>query len=247
VNDEIGRHIQVLNAMLDRLQASFDQATRFTADASHELRTPLTILRGEIEQALHETRDTPAQERLLSLLEQTSGLQKITDNLLLLARFDAGKLPLQARRFDFSQLVAEAAEDAGMLATSTRLSIVQRFEPGIEIEGDAVLLRRVLLNLVDNAVRYNRPDGEVEMTLCRSDHSAVFKISNTGDGIPADRAGSLFQRFFRASEDRNSAAGGSGLGLSLCREIVTAHRGHLVLAGSNAVRTEFVMRLPAAS
>ena len=244
-DDEIGRHTRVLNAMFDRLQRSFEQATRFTADASHELRTPLTVLRGEIEEALRSNRGNAEQERILiSLLEQTGVLQKISANLLLLARFDAGKARLEATRIDLSAMVAEAAEDVELLAGTEQLRVMAEIAPGVQLNADAVLIRRVLLNLSDNAVRYNRPGGEVRIGLRAEAEAAVLTMANTGRGIPAEKHGELFQRFFRLDSDRNRASGGSGLGLSLCREIVMAHGGTIALGRSDGEWTEFVVRLP---
>ncbi len=244
--DEIARLTRGLNGMLDRLQRAFDQATRFSADASHELRTPLTILRGEIEEALRNGHFPGEQEKILvSLLEQVGGLQKISDNLLLLARFDAGKNPVQVASLDLSALATDTAEDAELLAAPARLKISTAIAPGVRVTGDEVLLRRLLLNLVDNAVRYNRPGGEVRLALRREGGDAVLTLANTGPGIPAEKRGELFQRFFRLDADRNRATGGSGLGLSLCREIAVAHGGRIELVRSEADGTEFVVRLPA--
>ena len=244
-DDEIGQLTRVLNAMFDRLQRGFEQATRFTADASHELRTPLTILRGEIEEALRTGSFDSTQEKLLvDLLEQTSGLQKIADNLLLLARFDAGKSSLVREPIDLSLLVQETVEDAELLASPLKISIHAEVAPGVRVSGDAHLLRRVLLNLIDNAVRYNRPGGEVWLELRREVDEVVLLVANTGSGIPKDRRVELFQRFFRLNADRNRGTGGSGLGLSLCREITVAHGGSIELSRSDNDRTEFLVRLP---
>jgi signal transduction histidine kinase len=243
-DDEIGRLTHVLNAMFDRLQRGFEQATRFTADASHELRTPLTILRGEIEEALRSDQFNGEQEKLLiELLEQTSSLQKIADDLLLLARFDAGKSTVLRDPVDLSTLVGEAGEDAELLAAPGQIRIHLDVMPNICVPGDAHLLRRLLLNLIDNAVRYNRTSGEVRLTLGREGPDAVFRIANTGSGIPEDRRGELFQRFFRLNVDRNRSTGGSGLGLSLCREIAVAHQGRIVLSRSEHDCTEFIVYL----
>lgn len=246
-DDEIGQHTRVLNEMFDRLQRSFAQATRFTADASHELRTPLTVLRGEIEEALRASRGSPGQEKILvSLLEQTSALQKISANLLLLARFDAGKNQLERTTIDWSALVTQSVEDAELLAVPSRVSITAAIAPGVQVSGDVVLLRRVLLNLIDNAVRYNQLAGEVRLTLRTENDAAVFLVANTGRGIPAAKHSELFQRFFRIDSDRNRSSGGSGLGLSLCREIIAAHGGTLQLIRSDEKWTEFAVRLPIA-
>jgi signal transduction histidine kinase len=245
--DEIARHVRVLNGMLDRLERSFLQANRFAADASHELRTPLTILRGEVEQALHAEGLTPAQEAfLVNLQEQLVALQKITENLLLLARFDAGRIPLDNAVVDLSALVSEVAEDAELLAAPGGLEVEVWAPSGILVPGDPVLLRRVLLNLVDNAVRYNRPGGRIRIALEGTQREVHFRVGNTGAGIPAGRRDDLFKRFFRLNADRGRATGGSGLGLSLCREIVTAHRGRIELAQSDGDWTEFAVHLPRA-
>ncbi|MDD3179310.1 MAG: ATP-binding protein [Opitutaceae bacterium] len=244
-NDEIGCHIRVLNDMLDRLQRSFEQANRFTADAAHELRTPLTIMRGQLEDALRSEHLTPEQEELLvDLLEETTGLQKISDNLLLLARFDTGKSTLRVQAIDFSALVEEAREDAELLASPKQIRISAEIAPGIRVNGDAVMLRRVLVNLIDNAVKFNISDGEVRLALRPDKGQALLTVANTGHGIPAHHQNSLFKRFSRPDNGRNREAGGSGLGLSLSREIVVAHKGQIELTSSDAQWTKFSVRLP---
>ncbi len=242
--DEIARHVVVLNGMFDRLERSFEQANRFSADAAHELRTPLTILRGQIEEALRGGVLGADQERLLvGLLEETTGLQKIADNLLLLARFDTGKDTLRLAAVDLSQVLSEAREDVELLAAPTGITVTSAIDPGISIKGDVVMLRRVLVNLLDNAVKYNRSDGEVRLTLRDGGACAVLTVANTGPGIPPEYQGSLFQRFSRPDSGRNREAGGSGLGLSLCREIVLAHHGEITLKGSDSQWTEFVITI----
>jgi signal transduction histidine kinase len=203
-------------------------------------------MRGQIEQALRAGGYESETERLLvDLLDETSGLQKIADNLLLLARFDIGKSPLSRAAFDFSAMINEVCEDAELLAAPRGIKTYTQVEPGIWTNSDYVMLRRVVLNLVDNAVKYNRDGGEVRLALGRQGDDAVLTIGNRGTGIPADRRGELFERFFRLSTDRNSATGGSGLGLSLCREIVAAHGGRIELVRSEADWTEFSFNLPA--
>ena len=245
--DEIGRHVLVLNGMFDRLQRGFEQATRFSADAAHELRTPLTIMRGQIEDALRSSQPGAEQERLLvDLLEETIGLQKISDNLLLLARFDAGKNALQREPMDLSALVTEAVEDAELLAAPQGLKVSAEIASTLCVDGDAVMLRRMALNLIDNAVKFNRTAGEVKLVLRREgDHSLLFAVGNTGSGIPSGRRAALFERFYRADDGRNRDSGGSGLGLSLCREIALAHGGQIELLRTDDDWTELEVRLPA--
>ena len=244
--DEVGRLIEVLNGMFDRLQRGFEQANRFTADAAHELRTPLTIMRGQIEEALRAGNLDPTQQRLLAdLLEENSGLQKISDNLLLLAKFDAGRQVLSPAQVDLSALIGDLREDAEMLAAAKELRVQTAIAPGLSVQGDEVMLRRVALNLIDNAVKFNRPGGEVRIVLERGKDEVLFSVANTGPGIPLERQAALFQRFYRSDEGgRNREQGGSGLGLSLCREIVTAHGGSILLRRAEADLTEFTVRLP---
>lgn len=245
--DEIGRHVRVLNEMFDRLQRSFEQARRFAADASHELRTPLTILRGGVEEELRQGTHSAGQEAFLTgLLEQIGALQQIAANLLLLAQFDAGKAPIQAVPVDFSRLVGEAAEDAEMLATPRQIKVLAEIAPGLSVVGDAILLRRLLLNLVDNAVRYNRPEGTVRLRLQSEGGRVSLAIANTGPGIPPEQRAGLFKRFSRIDQDRNRQSGGSGLGLSLCREIAVAHAGTIAVEPAADDLTEFRLTLPLA-
>jgi signal transduction histidine kinase len=243
--DEISRHILVLNGMLNRLERSFEQANRFATDAAHELRTPLTIMRGQIEDALRSGAASTEQEGLLvGLLEETTGLQKIAENLLMLARFDIGKNPLERSPLDLSGLVREAVEDAELLAAPREIEVSSQVAPGLRVNGDSGLLRRVLLNLLDNAVKFNRPGGRLCLELRAKGGAALLSVSNTGSGIPAERQAALFQRFFRVNSDRSRDSGGGGLGLSLCREIVSEHAGKIELSGSGPDWTEFTVSLP---
>jgi len=167
-----------------------------------------------------------------------------------LARFDAGKTQIARERVDLSRLVTEAVEDAELLASPAGLEISAEVATGVTVEGDPLLLRRLLLNLIDNAVRYNRPKGSVRLALRRTDSSAparaeaIFTLANTGPGIPEQRRGELFKRFFRLDADRNHATGGTGLGLSLCREITVAHGGKIELTRGGSQMTEFTVTLP---
>ncbi|MEO5960819.1 MAG: ATP-binding protein [Opitutaceae bacterium] len=241
--DEIRRLAQVLNAMLGRLGQSFEQARRFAADASHELRTPLTIMSGEIERLLR----TPGlnsghEQKLLSLQEEIGRLDRITDHLLLLARFDAGSVAVRRERIDFTALVREVCEDAELLADARGIELHYAAEPGLAVVGDDAHLRRAMLSLLDNATRYNEPGGQVRLTLQKCGDTVELRVRNTGPGIPAGKRAQLFQRFFRVDAARSR--GGHGLGLSLSREIARAHGGELALdvnAGSGW--TEFVLTL----
>jgi signal transduction histidine kinase len=245
--DELARLASVLNRMLDRLESAFSQSSRFSADASHELRTPLCVMRATIEEELRCGTWNEKQERtLLDLLEEIVALTGISDNLLMLARFDAGAQTFKAESVDLSVLVDGIAEDAALLAESRDITITPSIEENVRVAGDRALLRRLFMNLADNAVRHNRDGGRVDITLQKSGDAVLLLFRNTGPGIPPEDAARLFTRFFRATDDRARESGGSGLGLSLCHEIVRAHGGTIRLAGSDAEATTFVVEFPSA-
>ena len=245
--DDIQRLALVLNAMLARLEGSFNQANRFAADASHELRTPLTIIRGEIERILHTPGlDAANESRLVSLQEEIDRLDHITDHLLLLARFDAGRADLSFVPLDLSALMHGVCEDAELLATAQDVTLQTEIPPGVTVAGDAGHLRRLLLNLLQNATRHNRPAGEARCKLTVANGRATISVANTGPGIPAMLRERIFERFSRGDASRTDRKS-HGLGLSLCREIVHAHGGTLVLGPERADGwTEFIVELPLA-
>jgi signal transduction histidine kinase len=243
--DELRRLADVLNDMLTRLERSFQQSQRFAADASHELRTPLTIMHGEIERLVQVPGTDPAvAEKLVSLQEEILRLDLITEHLLLLARFDSGAAVMQRERVNLSKLITSACEDVELLSSAQRITLRTVVPPDIFVEGDAAHLRRALLALLDNAVRYNQPEGEISCALDVDGPQAAIHIRNTGPGIPAEARAQLFQRFFRVDQARTR--GGHGLGLSLAREIARAHRGDVTLAEGDREHTEFVLTLPLA-
>lgn len=242
--DEIAHLAQVLNAMLARLETSFQQAERFAADASHELRTPLTIFRGEIEALLRDEQLSPtAEQRLASLQEEINRMEQITSTLLLLARLDAGAAHAERRPVDLGAVVTEACQDIEPLATSAGVSLETAIDPRIWIDGDRLLLRRFILNLLDNAAKFNVGGGQVRCVVARHADRAQVRVSNTGPSIPAEMRPRVFERFFRADVARTKA--GHGLGLALSREIVRAHGGELSLSDATAAGwTEFVATFP---
>jgi heavy metal sensor kinase len=243
--DEVGRLVQVLNHAFDRLERSFDQATRFSSDASHELKTPLTIMRGEIEAALKtELRDPGVEILLDGLLAETQRLCDIVEKLLLLSRADAGELTLATEILDFSSICRELVEDAQILAGPKRISTEFEIAPEVKVLADELYLRRVLLNLLDNAIKYNVAGGSLSISLTTSHLTAQLKISNTGLGIMKEDESRVFERFYRGDPSHSSEISGSGLGLSICREIVAAHGGQMWLEQSLPGWTAFTVSLP---
>ncbi|MCL4789926.1 MAG: HAMP domain-containing protein, partial [Verrucomicrobia bacterium] len=241
---EIARVIHVLNRMMDRLEASFRQATRFSADASHELKTPLAVMQGELENALQAARPgSPEQQLFSNLLEETQRLKTITRSLLLLAQADAGQLKLALEPVDLSAELENMIEDARVLAADSRLKFDVQLPRQVRIKADRPLLHTALFNLINNAIKYNAPDGKIEIRLESADNRITLTIGNTGPGIPPAEQPKIFERFFRASRPTTSRVEGVGLGLSLAREIVRAHGGELSLRESRAGWTEFQLRL----
>lgn len=245
VHDEIGRLVRVLNDAFDRLERSFAQATRFSSDASHELKTPLTIMRGEIESARRAEVDDPRIDRHLDgLLEQTERLSAIVETLLLLSRADAGALTLKKESVDFSAMCHELVEDAEILALRQKINTKFEISPGITVWADESYLRRILLNLLDNSIKYNVAGGLVSISLNKSGSLALFRIANTGLEIPKEDEHRIFERFYRADPSHCSDTVGSGLGLSICRELVLAHGGHIWFERPEPGWTAFALILP---
>lgn len=245
---EAGRVIQVLNRMMDRLEASFRQATRFSADASHELKTPLAVMQGELENALQAATPGSTEQRLFSnLLEETQRLTTITRSLLLLAQADAGQLKLSLQPVELSAELEDVIDDARVLAESSRLRFEVAIERGLRVQGDRSLLRTALFNLIGNAIKYNESGGVLSVRLTVADQRIVLDVANTGPGIPPAEQEKVFERFHRVRRAGESSADGIGLGLSLAREIVRAHGGELSLAESRPGWTRFSvsLRIPA--
>lgn len=244
---EITRLVEMFNGMMDRLEAGFRQAMRFSADASHELKTPLTIMRGELEQALQRAEPgSPEQHALNSLLEETHRLGRIIRSLLLLSRADAGSLVTNRQEIDLSGMLRELVEDAADSAQAAGILVESSIEDAIRVSGDAELLRTAVLNLLLNAVKHNRSGGRVGVRLFEKDDQAVMELTNTGDAIGEQEREDIFERFHRGADARNHGRDGVGLGLSLAREIIMGHQGSLELApdrGDGMIRFTVLLRL----
>ena len=242
--DEIDRLADTLNEMLGRLEAAFGEMQRFAADVAHELRTPLTALKGGIEVALRAER-SPAEYRrvLASSLEEADQLIRLAEDLLLLSRSTAG---LAAARgpVDLEALVLEALEAGVRLAKGTGVTV--RLGPVTRAltRGDATALRRALLNLVDNAIKYTPAGGSVELSVAVGPGAAEIAVQDTGLGIAPVDATRVFEPFVRLDAARSRDTGGSGLGLAIARSIVLAHGGSLELESGVGAGSRFTIRLP---
>ncbi len=246
-HDELDQLAEVLNAMTARLNDSFTRIRDFTLHASHELKTPLTILCGETEtEARDEALSPAARERLVSRLDELRRLSRIVDGLTLLAKADAGLIHLTLNPVPLDALVQDSFADAQILAEAAGLEVsLPRCETA-QVLGDAHRLRQLLLNLADNAVKYNRPGGTILMALARAGNQAEFTISNTGPGIPPEALPRVFDRFFRGDAAHNTDVEGCGLGLSIAQWIVSAHHGSIHMDSTPNKRTTVTVRLPLA-
>lgn len=240
---EFGRLTHQFNAMMDRLEKSFGQATRFSADAAHELKTPLTILQGQLEEALRTAESGSAhQESYSKLLEEVQRLKSITQKLLLLSLADAGQLTPNLAPFNLSEAITELSEDTQILGKS--MEVASEIDPEVWIMADDALMRQVLHNLGSNAVKYNKPGGRIRFQLRRKGNDAVLKVWNRGDPIGQEERERIFDRFYRADPSRNRKIGGAGLGLSLAREIARAHSGELKLEAPREGWVGFSLSVP---
>jgi heavy metal sensor kinase len=243
--DELGELVNTFNDMLARLEASFDSLRRFTADAAHELRAPLTILRTEAEVAL--SRERPAaeyRESIVSLLQELERLSRTAEQLLLLARADAGSLAGGHASVDLTDLVEETV-DRWRAVAATRAITVSADAPGqAVIQGDNDLLRRMLDNLIDNAIRHAPDGGRVTVALADLGGTAELSVTDSGSGVDPALRETVFERFTRADPARQRETGGAGLGLALCAAIAQAHGGSIRLDAGAGAGARFVVRLP---
>jgi heavy metal sensor kinase len=247
--DELGQLAVSFNELLDRLEASFERQRRFISDASHELRTPVAILRGESEVTLSRPDRSPAEyrEALTILRDESQRLAHIIEDLFTLTRADAGQYPITPRDFYLDELAADVLHHARSLALVKNITLSPSIEPELLFHGDEALFRRLLLNLLDNAIKYTPKGGQVTLECQKQSAHYVVSVTDTGPGISPDLQPRIFERFFRADEARSRSetdSGGAGLGLSIARWIAEAHHGQLELARSNASGSTFTVSLP---
>jgi heavy metal sensor kinase len=237
--------VLTFNEMLDRLERAMQDLESFAADAAHELRTPLATLRAEIETAVQQTRTPEEYQRVLgSVHEEVSRMSRIVTDLFTLAKLDMRQYALQKERVRLAPLLEEARETWAPMAAERRIEI--RREGGdAEVLGDAAALRRVFMNLVENAVKYNRDGGEVTLSVSRVNGKALVRVKDTGVGISADHLPHLFRRFYRGDKARSREGGGAGLGLAICKSFVASHEGRIDVASSVGKGTQFTVELPA--
>jgi signal transduction histidine kinase len=243
--DELDELTEVLNAMTARLHQSFIRIRDFTLHASHELKTPLTILCAEAETELHDESLSPAlRERSANRLDELRRLGRIVDGLTLLAKADAGLVPLDLKPTRLDELVRDSFADAEVLAQAAGLRVELAACEETAVQGDCHRLRQLLLNLADNAVKYNQPGGSITLALRRSGEAAELTIANTGPGIAPEILPRVFDRFFRGDPAHSHDVDGCGLGLSIAQWIASAHHGILRIDSVPSKLTTATLRLP---
>lgn len=243
--DEIGRLAKMFDKMLDRLNAAFGRERQFTADVAHELRTPLTVLKGQIGVTVSRARTGTEYERTLhDLEEQVDRLIRLTTDLLFLSRLEQGRLPWQPEAIEFSDLLAGIVEQVQPLAESKGLKLNKEISNGLSLRGDPDHLIRLFLNLLDNAIRYTQPGGQIEVRAEGEDTGLYVSVSDTGPGIPPEHLPHLFARFHRVEAARSRATGGAGLGLAIAYEITQWHGGRLEVRSVLGSGTTFTVHLP---
>ena len=240
---------RVVNELLERLERSFEQQRRFMADASHELRTPVTIVRTESEVTLSRTHRDESEYRASTGIIQDAArrLTRIVDDLFLLARADSGHLVPKEDDVYLEEIVADAAQAVRPVADQRSVRVEVRNVVEASVRGDADLLGRVLLNLLDNAIKHSQAGGVVEIGMARRNQHYEISVIDAGPGIPADIQEKIFERFFRADAARsaveNTTMSGAGLGLAIARKIAELHGGKLVVAESRPGLTELRLTL----
>jgi heavy metal sensor kinase len=242
-DDEMGQLAMVFNETLGRLEASFDQMRRFTADVSHELRTPLTSIRSVGEVGLRGHLDEQAYRAIIgSMLEEADRLATLVDRLLTLSRAETRQASLSVESIDLTELAENVAGHLGVLAEEQRQTVTIDGAGNPHALCDRVVVRQALINLVDNAIKFSGNGGRIRIRVAEEDGKAIVEVTDSGPGIPADARERIFDRFFRAT----TSATGAGLGLSLARGAVEASGGRLTLEASGPSGSTFRITLPRA-
>ena len=246
--DEMARLVETLNDMLARIERSFEAQRRFTADASHELRSPLSRLRAELEVTLRRARERAEyEEALRSCLSEVERLSHLTDELLMLARLDAGGSSGAPRSVDLISILHEAVKLLGTEALRRNVALVTDIPPELAVNVAPAAVSHVVANVLDNAVKFSPLGGDVTIGVAIEGSSAVVAVSNSGPGIPEDELPRLFERFYRGSAARHMEAPGVGLGLAICRALVEGQGGRISVNSAIDSGVTFTIRLPLAS
>jgi heavy metal sensor kinase len=243
--DEFGKLALVFNHTLAHLQNAFERLRRFTADASHELRTPLTAIQSVGEVALQEDLDARAYRDCIgSMLEETSRLSHLVESLLLLTRADSGQLLMHRKEHNVTRLVEKAIEDMRIMAEEKSQRLIANLQTQVQANVDEDTLRRALVNILDNAIKYTPQGGTISVRLKENEGEFVIEVTDTGPGIAAEHREKIFDRFYRVEKDRSREIGGAGLGLAIAKWAVEADGGRIELDSKENQGSTFRIVLP---
>jgi heavy metal sensor kinase len=244
--DELERLSLALNRMITRLDEAFQNSKRFAADASHDLRTPLTILRGELESMVEDPQlDEELCERLASLLEEAIHLTKIVDQLFTLTQLDSGESRTEWARFDLAELARTTTDQMSLLAEDKQIALDCAAGNPAFVRGDRSRIKQVIVNLLDNAIKYTPARGRVELRVQGVNGHVVLEVEDTGIGIPPEALPHVFERFYRVDKTRSAEAESAGLGLSIVKCICSAHGAEVQASSVPKVGSRFTVKLPA--
>ncbi|MFC2130628.1 sensor histidine kinase [Bacteroidota bacterium] len=245
-NDEIARLAKTLNEMIRRLEQSFIRIQQFTSDASHELRTPLTILRGELEIALNKERTEGEYIDVLgSALDEVLRLSNVVESLLELSKADAGQSSMHFQRENLSVMISDILEDMEIIADIKEISLESDIQDKTFLYYDTIRMAQVVMNVIDNSIKYTRSGGKVKVSLKDREHYVEMKVSDNGVGMTQEELAHIFDRFYRVDKARSSEnIKGTGLGLSIVKWIVEAHNGKIFVDSQPKKGTNFIVMLP---
>ncbi len=245
--DEVERLSISLNRMISRIEDALQNSKRFVADASHELRTPLTVLRGELENLGRDSRfDKSTRDMIGSMLEEVERLTDIVEGLVALSRLDAGEAKMEWVKVDLAELAATTADQMNLLAEDKGISVQCAPVQKVVVEGDRSRLKQVVVNLLDNAIKYTPGGGSIQLNVSRQNGHAILDVTDSGIGIPADAVPHVFDRFFRVDKARTRNEGGAGIGLSIVKSICTAHGAEVEVESAVGKGSRFRVKLPLA-
>ena len=243
--DELERLSLALNRMIDRLEEALAHNQRFSADASHELRTPLTIIRGELEALLEiPGLATQAMEGISSALDESDRMSRIVHNLMTISRLDSGGERMEMRPLELAGVVKTTLDHMSLLADEKGIRVTCDAATPVWVTGDAMRLKQVIVNIVDNAIKYTAENGNIVVSLQAQDEKAVLAVTDTGIGIPAESLPFVFERFYRTDKARSRESGGTGLGLAIVKAICSAHDGTVSVESSENQGSTFRVQLP---
>lgn len=240
---EIMELAQTFDSMFSRLEKSFDAERQFTADASHELRTPTAVIIAQAEYALQHAKPDEKDEALQKILAQAKKMSRLLAQLLMLARADANKIQFEIEKFDFSELAEIVLEETEQLAGHKKITVSSDIEPDVEVEGDQTLLMRLLLNLLDNAVKYTQEGGKIAFSLRKQAGKVTCTVADNGCGIAPEELPKIWRRFYQSDNTRHGQSG-AGLGLSMVQWIASLHGGTITVDSTPGKGSTFTFTMP---